>query len=222
MATGTPPPNLAQQPASVQLHSSLALIGGYIYMLRQYFSSGGLPWQWVDNKTQTGVLIESAFEKNTEVNDFKPGVYVDRGQLAIQHVVIGDRDTNQPKIQEWRLEHFYTVKQTDMRITCVSARRGEALLLSDTVVNYLQASNRLIQSSFSFRDISPILASPVQNFELDETMYSVSINFRVETESRFATIPVAPVLHKIILQELSETQVNDLFVRIVLPSSNEI
>src|SRR5271166_2611618 len=78
---------LLNQQASVGLHSPLAIIGSFIYVIRGIFSSDNkLAWRWVDNKTESTILVESQYQEGVEAKDVRPGVYIDVDQISFGQV----------------------------------------------------------------------------------------------------------------------------------------
>jgi hypothetical protein len=195
---GPKSPSRKLQPDSVRLHSPLALTGAFIYMLREYFKLGLTNWEWKDNLTASDIFISSAYNKNTQVSNHKPGIYVDKGQTTYSKVVIGDRDQHQPAIRSKGLQHYYAICQSDITINCVSPRHGESATIGDEVQHFIIASQYIIAQTFTLRHISPVIGGGTIPFEHDEKMFSTSISTRVEFESRWATIPIAPVLTRLI------------------------
>ena len=193
-----PPASQAEQlSSSIRLHSPLAVTGAYIYMLRDYYGQERLPWIWRNNKTTTDILIESGMEPAVNVTNPKPAILVSKGQTAYGKIVIGDRDQNQPRILEHRLEHFYSNAEIDLIVNCLSPRRGESMYIADVTQHYLHASQRLIMAGFGIRDISPVVMNTTDKYELDEAMWTTPIIFRINVELRWATVPVAPALRRL-------------------------
>jgi hypothetical protein len=191
---GEKSPSRKLQPSSVSLHSPLALTGAFIYMLREHFKLGLNSWTWRPNLTASDILITSAFNKNTNVANHKPGIYVDKGQTTYSKIVIGDRDQHQHLIKKKSLQHYYAICQTDLVLNCVSARHGESATIGDEVQHFLIASQYIIAETFTLRGMSPIVGGGTTPFEYDEKMFSTPISTRVEFETRWATVPIAPAL----------------------------
>ena len=213
--SGTRSPSLAQQHSVIQLHSPLAVAGMFIYLLREYFGAAQLPWVWDKNDTQSTLIIESTYNPQTENADGKPALYIEKGQTAYGQVVLGDKDQSQPGILERRLEHFYAILQTDVIINCTSPRKGESATIADYVQHFITCSKNEISRVFAVYDFSPLVAGSTQPYNKDEKCYNTPVSFRVEMETRWATIPVAAALRRI---EASFTSVgltvNEGFVQV--------
>lgn len=200
MTTPVGPTELDQLP-SVKLQSPLAVIGAFIYLVRERFNpKWGLQWQWLESMADTDIVIEAQFNENTETRDSRPGVYIDKDQTTYGKVSTGNLDMNQPNILERQLTHYLSFGQTDVIIDCVSPSRGESMQLADTIQAYLESSKYIIMGVFGFRDISPIVASRTQAFAKQVDLHQTTISFRVEYETRWKTAPAVPILQGLQLQ----------------------
>jgi hypothetical protein len=219
--TPTIPPSLLEQ-RNVQLNSPLALIGAFIYIIRERFApTNNCRYQWLDNKSATGVLIESAFEKNDEVRDGKPAIYVDRGQTVYQQRSISNRDQWSPSLQTRRLEQFYMEVETDIKIDIVAATKGESVTLADIVQQHITCSQRIIETFFTIRKVSPSILGRTEPFLKDQTLFISPIEMRVNTEFRWATLPVAPVMREAFINTSAEiNEQEDFFRQIYIQSLN--
>lgn len=194
---GTLSPARQQQPDVVKLHSPLELIGAFVYLLREHFKATDLPLTWRDNKTNSDILIESDLNRHTEAFDHKPSIFVSKGQTATQQISIGDRDKYQPLVLKKGLEHYQGILNTDITLHCVSPRKGESTIISDIVMNWVLMSQYAIAKDFAIRDFSPIVQGRTRKFDRDENLFDTPVDFRVQMETRWASIPVAPRLVKI-------------------------
>lgn len=194
MTTPLGPTDLSQLP-SVKLQSPLAVIGAFIYLVRERFNPRyGLQWQWQSDVTTTDIVIEAQYNQNTEERDARPGIYIDKDQTSYGKVSTGHLDHDQPRILERDLEHRISFGQTDIVIDCISPSRGESMYLADVVQSYLEASKYVIMAVFGFRDISPIVCGRTQAFSKQTDLHQTTLTFRVEYETRWKTAPAANVM----------------------------
>ena len=214
------PSDLNQLP-SITLQSPLAIMGAFIYLVRDRFApKWNLNWQWTDDAATTGLWVEAQYNEHTEVRDGRPGVFIDREQTTYGKVSTGHLDQTQPRILQTDLTHYISFGQTDISIDCLSTQRGESMMLGDTVQSYIESSKYVIMKVFGFRDISPLMMGKTQAFAKQVDLHQTSISFRVEYETRWATTPVAPILRGL-QTSLQETKqgVNSALAEIYLKST---
>jgi len=210
---GDKSPSRAQQHESILLHSPLAVAGMFLFVLRDYFGNHDLHWKWDENKSTSGIIIDTDFNPQTENPDGKPAIYVEKGQTAYGQVVLGDRDQYQPDILTKRLEHFYAIMQTDIILKCVSPRKGESMILGDLVQQYLTCTKGELSRVFAVRNFSPVIMGSTIPYERDERMYNTPVSLRIDLESRWATVPVAPAIRKLAITLTNAgLSINDGFV----------
>lgn len=189
---------LLNQQASVGLHSPLAITGAFIYIIRGIFSPDNkLSWTWVDNKTESTILVESQYQPDVDAKDLRPGVYVDVDQTSFGQISTGYQDQNQPGLIETGQETFISHGNVDVLIDCTSKSKGESIQLGTLVSTYLHCSAKLIKKTFGFRSMSPVAMGRCIPYYRQENLFNSQITFRVEFELRYATIPIAPVLRGI-------------------------
>jgi hypothetical protein len=219
--TPTIPPSLLEQ-KNVQLNSPLALIGAFIYIVRERFQpNNNTRYTWLDNKSATSVLIEASYEKNDEVRDARPAIYTDKGQTVYQQRAISNRDQWSPSLQTRRLEQFYMEVETDIKIDVVAATKGESVTLADIVQQHITCSQRIIETFFTLRRISPSILGRTEPFLKDQTLWNSPLEFRVNTEFRWATLPVAPVMREIFVNTTAEiNEQEDFFRQVYIQSLN--
>lgn len=192
---------------NVPLQSPLAIVGAFIFLVRERFKPDfGLPWKWLDSKTDTDILIEAQYEENIEASDMRPGIYIDKDQTSYGKVTIGYRDQNQPGILPYRQEQFYSIAQTDIVMDCVSPKKGESAQIASIVQQFLHMSSRVFMSVFTFRDITPIVMNRTSVYDRQGPAFNTSLNFRIEYEVRWATIPIAPILRSLGTHLSTDTQ----------------
>jgi hypothetical protein len=204
-----PPPSLREQ-RNVQLNSPLALIGAFIYIIRERFSPPNEGrYQWLDNKSATSVVVEAQFERNTELRDAKPGVYIDRGQTVYRKNTIDNRDQYAPSVMTRRLDQYLTLVETDINIDVVAATKGESATLGNIVMEHIECSRNIIMTFFTLQDISPLIMARTEAFQKDETLFNTPIQFRTTHELRWATLPIAPVMREIVLNGTKQSGSDD-------------
>lgn len=188
-------PKTAQDSQRVAAGSPLAVQGVFLEVLRERFTAdAGLDMVWDSDPTQTGILIEAAYNEETDTRNSAPALYVERLQTVPSQVIVGDRVG--VRLRD-HLEGFYCVMQTDIQVECVSNDRGVSAVVGDIVHWMLLASSDVIQRHFGFRNIAkPILGETVP-FERNETKWNTPVTFQVEYEVRWAHLPIGPLLQQI-------------------------
>lgn len=194
-----PSPHLDQMHSSTKLRSPIEICGAFLYMIRERFSQGDLRWSWTENPATTGIVIELGGLEETEISDAHPAIFINRGQYVFNKVVLGDKDQEQPLILKKRLQHFYAVGECDLNISCISKSRFESEEIGSTVANFIHKSSRDIMGVFGLYDISPISLSTVSPYEKDDTLFQSNVIFRITFEDRWATVPAAPALKKLLV-----------------------
>jgi hypothetical protein len=182
-------------------------------LIRERFNAANSErYTWVDNKTATAIVIEAQFERNTELRDAKPGVYIDRGQTIYRKVAIDNRDQYSPSVMTRRLDQYISLVETDINIDVVAATKGESATLGNTVMEFIECSRNIIMTFFTLQDISPLIMNRTEAFQKDETLFNSPITFRTTHELRWASLPIAPVMREILvngtLQSGSNTPAN--------------
>jgi hypothetical protein len=208
----------------VKIQSPLALVGAFLYLVRNRFKddpSNTLNWKWRDDPGATDITIEAQYNQNTEARDVRPGIYIDRDQTTYGKVSIGNFDQNQHKLLQTEHTHHFSLGQTDIIMECISPVRGESMQLADITQTYLESSKYIIQAVFGFRDISPIVMSRTSPMVKQTDLHVTTLNFRVDYETRWATTPATAALMSLGVS-LKETRqgVDSFLSNIYIKSTN--
>lgn len=188
-------PKTEQDANRIVAGSPLALQGIFLEILRERFSpEAGLDMVWDSDPTATGVLIEAAYNEETDSRSQAPAIYVERLACVPLDTVIGDRAG---VFLPSHLEGFYAQMRADFQIECVTNDRGVSAILGDIVQWMLLGSSDVIMRHFGFRNIAkPILGETIP-FERNQTKWNTPVTFQVEYEVRWAQVPIAPLLQQI-------------------------
>jgi len=185
----------------ITLSTPLVVVGMLTHVIRQRFipaplTSPVLPWTWSDDLENTGIFVESGFNKELEARTTRPGVWVDQMQTVYQRSSIGHQDQNPFDIKT-SLESFHIFGHTDVAVDCTSPNHGESLMLGSIVQDFIQMSTFLIQKWFGLREISEVVLNRTSPFEHDDQLWSTQVQFRVGYETRWATMQILPLLNQI-------------------------
>ena len=185
----------------ITLSTPLVVVGMLTHVIRQRFIPAPLvtpvlPWTWSDDLENTGIFIESGFNKELEARTTRPGIWVDQMQTVYQRSSIGHQDQN-PVNFKTSLEAFHIFGHTDVAVDCTSPNHGESLMLGSIVQDFVQMSTFLIQKWFGLREISEVMLNRTSPFEHDDQLWSTQVQFRVGYETRWSSMQVLPLLNQI-------------------------
>lgn len=202
-------PRVPGQQPDIAVGSPLAIVGLFTEIVRERFRPGnGLAWAWSENSTPLKseentedeprrIIIEPAFNENTEVKNYRPAIYIDKGETASGKVAIGNFVGQKLKTG---LRAFYALTTIPMDIEVVSENRGESGILADITWFYIIAGRELIRSTFGIHEITPPILGKTVPFEGDKGQWSTHITFEIQCELRWTTLPIGPLLKDIIIK----------------------
>ena len=164
-------PRLDEQHPDVFPGSPLALIAVFVETIRLRFSQDNaykLPYYWSADPTPTAdeehtddaprkILIESQYLQNPDARDYRPALFVERGDMAFSKIAVGNRGAYSEVLDA----NVYVMHATPpISILCVSKERGESMSLGEIVTFYLAAILPELRETFGFQDATlPMLAS---------------------------------------------------------------
>lgn len=214
-------PRIPGQQADIAVGSPLAIVGLFTEIVRERFRPGsGLAWVWGENptpqKTEDNtedqprkIQIEPAFNETTEVREFRPAIFIDKGETAAGKVAIGNF-VGQHLPTGFRA--FYALGTVPMDIEVVSDNKGESGLLADITWFYILAGRDLIRSSFGLHELTPPILGRTVPFEGSKGQWSTHITFEVQFDLRWTTLPIGPLLKEIIIRYHDSHETNpDIF-----------
>jgi hypothetical protein len=200
----------------INMSAPLTLIGIYVAILRDRFMASTpsvppLKWNWTSDLKTTGIYIEDGFNEAMEARNVRPGIWVDRDQTVFSKVVVGNQD-QVPVTLTTGMLHYYCQATCDMMIECTSQERGESMMVGSIVHEFLHMSSYEIMKTFGIRDMSPVVMGKTTPFERDRAMMVTQIQFRVEYEARWVSLPIAHLLTGVKLK-LGESADPEAFFR---------
>jgi hypothetical protein len=187
-------PRIPGQQADIAVGSPLAIVGLFTEIVRERFRPGnGLAWAWDENatpkKTEENtedqprrIVIEPAFSETSEIRNFRPAIYVDKGETAAGKVVIGNFVGQHLPTG---FKAFYALGTVPMDIEVVSDNKGESGLIADITWFYILAGRDLIRSSFGIHELTPPILGRTVPFEGDKGQWSTHITFEVQFDLRW-------------------------------------
>ena len=210
--------------SGIAISSPLTVIGIFVAILREHFTAAAandpaLMWQWQDDVKTTQIYVESGFNENIEARNVRPGVWVDRLQTVYSKHSIGDQD-QMPEIMSAGFMQFWGLAETDVGIDCTSKNRGESMYIASVVQDFLHMSANVIQAYFGFRDMLPIIMNRTEPYNKDRSLMNTHIQFRVQYELRWATLPITQVLRGIEMNLVGTLDPDTYFRDLTLKDDN--
>lgn len=198
-------------------HSPLGLLGAFVLVLRERFSAKNkLPWVWTGDSATSSIHIYSEFERQSEGDNLLPLLSVVRGPIAYQRTAVGDRDQNQSGLINRGIEYLYQMAEASFSINSFGRTVGESAMLADIVQATIAGSSKIIEEAFTLRRISPMLIQPTQRMDADVEKYLTTLDFRINIEQRWVSVPAAAVLRRykaeLQLQKDAVTYVSELII----------
>lgn len=202
-------PLLAGQQSEVVPGSPTAILALFSEVIRERFRpSNQLPWVWTEDPTplptEDGdldgprkILIVPAFSEHAEVRNYRPAIYIDKGDTQMLRAAVGHlAAVHLPS----STETFYAQASMPIDIECVSDSKGESATLADTVWFYILAGRNQIRQTFGFHELTePVLGQTVPG-EKDKVEWSTHVRFSVSIHLHWRTQPIAPLLQGIVVR----------------------
>ena len=210
-------PRIAGQQADITVGSPLAIIALFTEIVRERFRPGnGLSWVWNENSTPQKseentedqprrIIVEPAFNENTEVRNFRPAIYIDKGETAAGKVALGNFVGQQLKSG---FRAFYALGTAPIDIEVVSDAKGESAILGDIVWFYILAGREQIRATFDLHEMTPPILGKTVPFEGDKGQWSTHISFEVQFNLRWSTLPISPLLEDIVVRYRDSKETN--------------
>jgi hypothetical protein len=187
-----------------------------------------LPWIWTgdlkpadectpgNTRAPRPIFVGPAFDKNKGIRNYRPAIYVDRGNVVIQKVsnnnFVGQHSAS-------GLEAFGAIAKIPIQIDCIGESYGDSSIIADTVWFYILASRNILSRTFGFHQIvEPVLGATLPE-ENDKQVFHTQIFCDVELFLRWSTRPIAPLINDIVLRVAKAGSVDEVLVDIVLRES---
>jgi len=191
----------------VLVKSTLDIMGLYLSVLRERFSSPGtqFPWYWDDADHLSKIYIEAGSGDELKKNDVRPAIYVDRSPIVFAKVALGDFAGSNMRTG---LKAFYSTGVGQINIDCVSKNRGESAVLGDLVQGFMLMSSDEILAAHSLRDCTPITLGSTETWSKDNRLFCTRVTSEVTFDVKWATRPAERKIQKIGL-EIDVNQATD-------------
>jgi len=162
------------------------------------------------------IFIGPAFDKNKSIRNYRPAIYVDRGQVNVEKVSI---DNFAGQHLPSGLKGFGAMVHIPIQIDCIAESYGDSNIIADTVWFYLLASRDILCSSFGFHVFTEPTLGMTLPEELDKQLFHTQIFCEVTIYMRWSTRPIAPLINDIAMRAAKVGDVNDVLQDIVLRES---
>ncbi len=165
-----------------------------------------LPWMW-DGNLQPGdecttppedtgptrLLIDAAFNTDRSARNYRPAVYIDRGDVTVQKIVTDNKAGVELPTSE---KGYWTLANMPISIECEAEGVAESSLIADTVWFFILATRDIFKESFGFYDITePMLGRTIKH-ETDKEVWITPVHFAVTIELRWGTRKISPILRE--------------------------
>lgn len=202
-------PRLPGQQPDVAPGSPLAITALFTEIVRQRFTqANALAWVWREVESpataETGnedgprlLQIEPAFSQQVETRNYRPAIFVDKGETVMEKVVLGNMAGK--RLRDG-LTGYYALATIPIDIEVVSDKKGESATVADIVWFYMLAGREQIRETFGLHEMTPPILGRTVPGEKDKTEWSTHVNFNVQAHLRWSTRPVAPLLKEIVLR----------------------
>jgi hypothetical protein len=207
-------PRIDGQHPDVFPGSPLALIAVFVETIRLRFSQDNqfrLPYYWTQDPTPTAdeqhtddsprkILIESQNLQNPDARDFRPAIFVERGDMPFSKIVVGNRAEYDEKTDS----NLYVMHATTpISALCVAKDRGESMSIGEIVAFYLASLLPELRETFGFQDATlPVLASTqvYRRSSNDIEEWVTPVTLQVTCKHIWRETVIAPKLREIRLQ----------------------
>ena len=204
-------PRLADQHPDVFPGSPLALIAIFVEVIRLRFSQDNaykLPYYWSDDPTPTPdeehtddaprkVMIESQYVQHPDGRDFRPAIFVERGDMPFAKIAVGNRGAYDGASDS----NVYVMHATTpIMLLCVAKDRGESMSIGEIVAFYIAAILPELREAFGFQDAGlPILATTqvYRRSSNDIEEWVTPVNLQVTCKHVWREAVIAPKLREI-------------------------
>jgi hypothetical protein len=166
-----------------------------------------LPWVWDGNVNpgdecatppgtdgQAKLLIDAAFNTDKGERNYRPAIYVDRGDVTTQKLVIDNKAGTELPTAE---KGYWTIAHMPVVFECEAINVAESSLIADTAWFFILATRDIFKESFGFYDISEPLLGKTQKMETDRDVWVTPVHFAVQIELRWGTRRISPILREL-------------------------
>lgn len=202
-------PRLPDQQADIAPGSPTAVVALFNEIIRERFRPGnGLAWAWSDNPTPLEgeenepdaprkLIVEPGFGSANEVRNFRPAIYVDKGETVVPKEVLNNFVGQQLKTG---LKGFWALARIPLQAEIVADTKQESATIADIVWFYLLAGREQIQKTFGLHEMGNPVLGRTMPADADKTQWITPVTWEVQINFRWTTKPISPLLREIVLR----------------------
>lgn len=149
-------------------HTVLALIKDFFTTQTDpYF-----PWKYDNDVEKTKVIIDTAFNKESNLSGNKPIIIVNRGDAGYGNVGMGDKTFISSKTS---YSNNTATIQSSVTINVVGRTQGEVDIISNELFMFLLALRPFLPAILRVLNVQSINMTQISNYEEYDNMYNVTI-----------------------------------------------
>ena len=187
-------------PEVLTVATLLDVLGVFVQVFRDRFTpvisnTPTLAWAWNEDPKQSSIVIDASPLDNTELRNKRPGIAVGFTQCIHGAMSYGNQDT--VSSPTFGMRSYALKPEIDLEISALSVAQGESLVLGEICQDTISEARQLIIDGSSLDSISPsVILNRPRPYETDRNIWESTVQFRVTTIKRWATMPISPVLRK--------------------------
>jgi hypothetical protein len=212
----------------IPLGSSLSVMGALLLIARERFRGpvdASIPYVWtrddskhaddfIEDTAKSNITIEIANKDENVHKDKRPAIFVDRGSISTNKLIIGDEIAQRRNVG---IEMKYTLVNAPFRYVCRAPNRGAAEVLGNIMFEWLLYNAVIIRKHFQFHEIGPFSLNPEMFMQKQSDFYECTVDFRLAWDHRWANAPIAQKLGQITLT-ISEQDSGAVLEKIAISS----
>ena len=207
--------------SNIPLRSPVAIGGFFLHFLRQRFSPGfhTEPWVWDPDITKTGIIIETGQTVENEVRNKRPAIYVLAGPSRAGNLVVGDKVTEQLRIET---KDFTTRVDMNMTVNCESSKKTESHLLGWICFSSLIAAQEILRTKYHIANIGPFNMNPPVPGKKDKEMFVCGTTLGLSYDITWKSTAVQTFIKSfdLSLNLVGDQPESEFFTRIYLESNS--
>lgn len=205
-------PRVEGQPKSlVAVASPLAMVGLFLVSVRARFSQDnaeGLPWYWDpdlagklrnnieipdDPSSQRPLLIETAYNEDTNIKNYRPAVFIDKGETVLDKLILDNKaGVHLPS----QTEGSWTMASIPIEIECLAEKRFESAHIAEIIQYFIWGSRKSLRQTFGLHELTPPLLSRTSPRSSDTDIWTTSVAFTAQVDFRTISRPLDQVILK--------------------------